>query len=90
MAETDPTTTQDTVIRIVAATLRIKPDTVHLDSHLQKDLGADSLDAITIAEELEGQYDVEIPNEDMQNFLTIRTIVEGVDKLLAERGDTTV
>lgn len=82
MAQTNSSTTQDTVIRIVANTLRMKPETISMDSHLEKDLGADSLDAITIAEALEGEYNVEIPNEQLQNFLTIASIVDAIDHLL--------
>jgi len=87
MAQTDSDTIQNTVIRIVAATLRLKPEAVSPDSHLEKDLGADSLDAIAIAEELEEQYHIEIPNEEVQNFQTIQAIVQGIEKLVPERTD---
>ena len=86
MAETDASTIQDTVVEIVASALRIKPETITPDKHLQEDLGADSLDAITITEKLEDRYAIEISEQDMQNFVTIGAIVEGLEKLLAGQG----
>ena len=85
MAETDTAAIQDTVIGIVAAALRIKPETISADSHLEKDLGADSLDGIAITEKLEGHYGIEISNEQAQSFMTIRAIVEGLETLIADR-----
>ena len=86
MAETDTAAILDSVIGVVAAALRIKPETISADSHLEKDLGADSLDAINIVEKLEDQYGIEIPNEETQNFMTIRAIVQGLERLMAEQG----
>jgi len=85
MAQTNSTAIQDTVIEIVASALRIKPDKITLDSHLEKDLGADSLDALNITEKFEEAYQIDIPNEEMPNFVTIRAMVEGIEKHLKER-----
>jgi len=75
---------QEKTIDIVATALRIKRDEVLPDSHLQRDLSADSLDTLNIAERLEEEFDIEIPNEVAQEFMTVSAIVSGIAKLTDE------
>lgn len=78
----DPVTTK--VCSIVAQQKRIPPEQVSIDNSFQ-DLGLDSLDAVNILFELEGAFDISIPDEQARNIKSIREMVEGVKSLLAQK-----
>lgn len=54
-------------------------DELTLDTLLKEDLDADSLDAVEVIMALEGEFDIEIPDEDAENFKTIGNIVEYIE-----------
>lgn len=54
-------------------------DELTLETSLKDDLDADSLDAVEVIMALEEKYDIEIPDEDAENFKTIGDIVEYVE-----------
>ena len=53
---------------------------ITMDTSLMKDLEADSLDAVEIIMAIEDEFDVEIPDEDAENFKNIGDIVRYVDE----------
>jgi len=61
---------------IIAAQLDIDPATITLESRLVDDLKADSLDIVELIMDLEQEFDVEIPDEELPNVHTIGDIVE--------------
>lgn len=69
------------VIRVIAHTQRIPPETVSLESTFEA-LKIDSLDGINIVFELEKEFNIEIPDDGVQNLRSVRDTVEGVRKLL--------
>ena len=69
---------EDTVKNIICSELRVEPAVLTSTTHLMKDLGADSLDALNIALRLEETFKIKIPDEAIPNFLTIGDIVQGV------------
>ena len=75
---------EDVVKDIVAAELRSERNQLTPTTHLMKDLGADSLDALNIALRLEEAFKIKIPDESIPNFLTIGDIVRGVREHQAE------
>jgi acyl carrier protein len=79
---TAPESVEETVKNIVAAELRADRDGLETKTHLMKDLGADSLDALNIAIRLEEAFKIKIPDEAIPNFLTIGDIVKGVQQHL--------
>jgi acyl carrier protein len=84
MTRQAPESIEDTVKSIVAAELRADRATLQPQTHLMKDLGADSLDALNIAIRLEETFKIKIPDESIPNFLTIGDIVKGVEHHQAE------
>ena len=54
-------------------------DSITLDTSLTEDLEADSLDAVEVIMALEEEFDIEIPDEDAENFKTIGDIVEYIE-----------
>ena len=55
-------------------------DTITLDTSLTEDLEADSLDAVEVIMALEDKYDIEIAEEDAENFKTIADIVNYIEE----------
>jgi acyl carrier protein len=74
---------EDVVKSIVVAELRVDRNQLGADTHLMKDLGADSLDALNIALRLEEQFKIKIPDDAIPKFLTIGDIVKGVNEHLS-------
>jgi acyl carrier protein len=74
---------EDVVKSIVVAELRVDRNQLGPDTHLMKDLGADSLDALNISLRLEEQFKIKIPDDAIPKFLTIADIVKGVSEHLA-------
>ena len=60
--------------------IKIDPDEITLDSNFSKDLEADSLDQVEVLMALEDEFDIEIPDEDAEKFVTVRDIVEYLEK----------
>ena len=70
---------EDVVKDIIVAELRVDRDQLGPTTHLMKDLGADSLDALNIAVRLEEAFKIKIPDEAIPRFLTVSDIVSGVN-----------
>ena len=74
---------EDAVKSIIVAELRVDRNKLEPTTHLMRDLGADSLDALNIALRLEEQFKIKIPDEAIPRFLTVGDIVVGVNEHLA-------
>ena len=74
------------VIKVIAATKRIPVETVTIDSDFAG-LGIDSMDAVEILFELENEFDINIPDDEVRSVRGIRQMCEGVERLvLAKSG----
>lgn len=73
------------VCEVIAQQKRIPVEQVTLDSTFDE-LGLDSLDAVNILFELEGAFDIDIPDEKARQIKTIREMVAGVRELVAAKG----
>ena len=67
--------TLDKIKGIIAEQLGVDEDKVTMETHLMKDLEADSLDAV----EIEDEFDIEVPDEDAEKFQTVSDIVSYVE-----------
>ncbi len=65
----------DKVREIITRQLDIDPESVHMESRLIDDLKADSLDIVELIMDLEQEFDVEIPDEDLPKVQTVADIV---------------
>lgn len=65
---------EDKIRAIIMEKLSVKEDEVVPEASL-KDLSADSLDTVEIIMEFEQEFDLRIPDEDMEKFGTIGDIV---------------
>ena len=63
---------------IIADKLSINEDEITMDSAFLEDLNADSLDIVELIMALEDELDMEIPDEDAENFVTVGDVVKFV------------
>ena len=54
-------------------------DSLTMETSLKEDLDADSLDAVEVIMALEEEFDIEIPDDEAENFKTIGDIVEYIE-----------
>ncbi len=74
------------VINAIAKTKRIPSESITMDSTFL-DLGIDSMDAVEILFELENEFDINIPDDEVRSVRGIRQMCEGVERLvLAKAG----
>jgi len=65
---------------IIVEQLSVEESAVTMDTHLMKDLEADSLDAVEIIMAIEDEFDIEVPDEDAEKFQNIGDIVKYVEE----------
>jgi len=75
----------EAVAAAIAKQKRIDQADVHSESTLEE-LGISSLDAITIVYDIEERFDVEVPNEQLENLKSVDDIVCGISSLIEARG----
>ncbi len=68
---------------IVVEQLCIEPDLVTLVANFAKDLGTDSLDTVELVMALEATFNIEIPNEIAQTFMTVQQVIDYVSQKVA-------
>ena len=69
---------------IIADKLGINEDEITMDSAFLEDLNADSLDIVELIMALEDELDMEIPDEDAENFVTVGDVVKFVKSHVEE------
>jgi acyl carrier protein len=78
-----PAQNAEKVMSIIAPVKRIPRDAISIERTF-KQLGIDSLDGINILSELEGVFNISIPDEQAKSIHTVRQMVDGTRKLLAD------
>ena len=71
------------VRRIIAAAQHLPEEKVTADSTFAE-LNIDSLDGINILFAVESEFNINIPDEAAQSIRSVRDVVQGISKLLAE------
>ena len=72
------------VCRVIAQTQKIPPESVTPRKSFEE-LKIDSLDGINILFALEGEFDLDIPDDTAREIHSIAEMVEGIEKLLAAK-----
>ena len=70
------------VRRIICDQLDVEEDNVTMNSVLTDDLSADSLDLVELVMAFEDEFDLDIPDEDVENVKTVGDIVKYIEKLI--------
>lgn len=64
---------------ILAAQFDVDEDSLTNDTDLQDDLGADSLDVVDLLMSIEDEFDIEIPDEEIENIRTVGELVNYIE-----------
>lgn len=64
------------VKQIIADKLSLEEDEITMEASFIDDLGADSLDIVELIMALEDEFDMEIPDEEVENISTVADVVE--------------
>lgn len=67
------------IIDIIVENLGVDRQEVVEDARLVEDLGADSLDAVEISMAIEDEFDIEIPDDKLEDLVTVADIVKAVE-----------
>jgi acyl carrier protein len=72
------------VIAVIAKTQHLPVESITIDKTFAE-LKFDSLDGMNILFAVETEFDISIPDEQAPEIKSVRQMVEGIEKLLAEK-----
>ncbi|MBE6738619.1 MAG: acyl carrier protein [Ruminococcus sp.] len=64
---------------ILAEQFDVDEDTITVETDIQEDLGADSLDVVDLLMSIEDEFEVEIPDEEIENIKTVGELVSFIE-----------
>lgn len=65
---------------ILCEQLELEESQVTMESSIMEDLGADSLDLVDLLMSLEDQFNLEVPDEDVEKIKTVGDLVRYVEE----------
>lgn len=69
-------TLEERAFEIISKKLTVPVDRINLQTHLVNDLGADSLNLIDLIMEFEDRFDIDIDDNTMESFHTVKDIID--------------
>ena len=67
------------VVAILADQFDVEEDKIVEDTNLQDDLGADSLDVVDLLMSIEDEFEIEIPDDEIENIKTVGALVSYIE-----------
>lgn len=64
---------------ILAEQFDVEEDSLKNETDLQDDLGADSLDVVDLLMSIEDEFEIEIPDEEIENIRTVGDLVNYIE-----------
>ena len=64
---------------ILAEQFDVEEDKITVDTDLQEDLGADSLDVVDLLMSIEDEFEVEVPDVEIENIKTVGALVSYIE-----------
>lgn len=71
----------DKVKDIIVDQLDVDEDEITMEASITEDLGADSLDVVDLIMSLEEEFDIKIPDEEVENVKTVGDIVKFIEEI---------
>ncbi len=68
------------VKNIIVDQLDVDEDKVTMNANIQDDLGADSLDIVDLVMSFEDEFDMEIPDDQVENIKTVGDVVKYIEE----------
>tara|TARA_B000000609_G_C23853322_1_gene179131 strand:+ start:196 stop:432 length:237 start_codon:yes stop_codon:yes gene_type:complete len=72
----------DKIKEIVVDKLGVEESKVSMDAKFIDDLGADSLDTVELIMQFEEEFNIEIPDDDAENLLSVKQAVDYITEKL--------
>lgn len=66
--------------KILAEQLDADIDSITMETDIADDLGADSLDVVEMLMSIEDEFEIEIPDEQIENLKTVGQVVEYIQE----------
>lgn len=66
---------------IVVEQLNVTPDQVKTESKFIDDLGADSLDTVELVMAFEEEFDIEVPDEEVEKLTAVSDVIAYIEKV---------
>ena len=70
---------KDQLFTLIAEELSVPREQITLEADLQDDLGADSLDAIQLIMSIENEFDITIPESEIDSLKTVADIMKYIE-----------
>ena len=70
------------VISILSDQFDVDETSITPDTLIADDLGADSLDVVDLVMSIEDEFEIEIPDEEAEKFVTIKDILDYLENVL--------
>lgn len=67
------------VREILCQQLDVEEAQVTMEANISDDLGADSLDIVDLLMSIEDEFDIEVPDEDIENVKTVGDLVRYIE-----------
>ena len=64
---------------ILSEQLDLEEDDITMESNIAEDLGADSLDVVDLIMAIEDEFEIEVPDEDIENLRTVGSLVAYIE-----------
>lgn len=74
----------ENICQIIAEQLDIDADDIRMESSIQDDLNADSLDVMEVAMAVGDEYDIEIGEDELNEIKTVGDVVRYVEAAISE------
>ncbi len=65
---------------IIVDQLDVDEEKVTMNANIQDDLGADSLDVVDLVMSFEDEFDIEIPDDQVENIKTVGDVVKYIEE----------
>lgn len=72
------------VVKLIADNNHLPPETIKMDSTFDE-LSMDSLDGLTLINDLENEYNITLPNEEAMQIKTVRQAVDTLEKFITQQ-----
>jgi acyl carrier protein len=72
--------------QVIANTLLLNEDNIETDDSIAVDLGADSLDMVSLIMDLESEFKINISDEDAKKLLTVNDIIIYINERVPSKG----
>ena len=67
--------------QILCDQLDVEEDDVTMESNIAEDLGADSLDVVDLVMSIEDEFEIEVPDDQVENIKTVADVVSYIESV---------